>query len=412
MPVTTLRSGLNTFPTSVTGGTTPDANRIIDVSDWAMALEPRRTPLLTRITKSDAVSQRPFYWGQSKRVAVETTASGAHNNSTTTLNVASGTGVILQKYMILEIINFASGSTTVLDPTRREIVWVSAEPVADAATIVRAQSGTSGIAHDAGAKVIVIGTAEPELQTHTIGPVTRGFQFYNYVQRFEEGVKADKAAQNMPTWEHKNNPMISDFEELQLKQKYLVEMAVWRGGRQAGDPSTPLPATMGGIDTFLTTNVYNLAGARVTPRLLETSLRDLAKNTEGGPEGIELFMSYNTAAIFDALIDPIRMATATDTTLSLTVDSVKFRFGTFRITVSHNCFDNVIYGLRVANLSVRPFRGLNWHVSQKQGEMHGSDTDEKYISADLTFQLEKEASMFKLYNFDGNLDNYPSPFSS
>lgn len=412
MPVTTLRSGLNTFPTSVTGGTTPDANRIIDVSDWAMALEPRRTPLLSRITKSDAVSQRPFYWGQSKRVAVETTLSGAHNNSTTTLNVASGTGVILQKYMILEIINFASGSTTVLDPTRREIVWVSAEPVADAATIVRAQSGTSGIAHDAAAKVIVIGTAEPELQTHTIGPVTRGFQFYNYVQRFEEGVKADKAAQNMPTWEHKNNPMISDFEELQLKQKYLVEMAVWRGGRQAGDPSTPLPATMGGIDTFLTTNVYNLAAARITPRILETGLRDLAKNTEGGPEGIELFMSYNTAAIFDALIDPIRMATATDTTLSLTVDSVKFRFGTFRITVSHNCFDNVIYGLRVANLAVRPFRGLNWHVSQKQGEMHGSDTDEKYISADLTFQLEKEASMFKFYNFDGNLDNYPSPFSS
>jgi hypothetical protein len=412
MPVTTIRSGLNTFPTSVTGGTIPDANRIIEVDDWAMALEPRRTPLLTRIYKNETVQQRPFYWGQSKRVAVETTTSTTHTNSVTTLSVATGTGVILQKYMMLEIINFASGSTTVLDPTRREIVWVSAEPSADTATIVRAQSGTSGIAHDSGAKVIVIGTAEPELQAHTIGPVTRGFQFYNYVQRFQEGVKADKAAQNMPTWEHRNNPMISDFEELQLKQKYLLEMAVWRGGRQAGDPSTPLPATMGGIDTFITTNVYNLATAKITPRLLETSLRDLAKNTEGGPEGIELFMSYNTAAIFDALIDPIRMATATDSTLSLTVESVKFRFGTFRITVSHNCFDNVIYGLRPSNLAVKPFKNMNWHVSQKRGEDHGSDTDEKYISGDFTLQVEKEASMFKLYNFNGNLDDYPSPFSS
>ncbi len=410
MPVTTIRAGLNTFPTTTTGGTIPDANRIIEVSDWAMALEPRKTPVLTKIYDSDPVDQRPFYWGQSQLVAVETTLSGAHNNSTTTLTVATGTGVILQKYMVLEIQNYIAGSTTVLDSTRREIVWVSAEPSADTATIVRAQSGTSAIAHDNGARVLFIGTAEPELQSHTIGPVTRGFQFYNYVQRFEEGIKADLAAQNMPTWEHRNNPMIDDFERLQVKQKYGLEMAFWKGGRQAGNPSTPLPATMGGIDTFITSNVTNLGGVKLTPRLIETELRDLAKNTEGGPEGIELVMSYNTAGVLDALLDPIRMATASDTSLTMYTETVRYRFGTFRLNVSHNCPDGVVYGLRWGNLKIRPFKGANWHVSWKKGEQHGADNDEKYISGDFTLQVQREAEMFKIYGFDVNLDNYQSLF--
>ncbi len=411
MPVTTYRSGQNTFPTSVTGGTIPDANRIIEVAPWAMALEPRKTPILTKIWSNETVEQRPFYWGQSQLVAVETVLGSAVTNSATTLPAATGTGVILQKYMMLEIQDYISGSTTILDPNRREIVWVSAEPSGDNATVARGQSGTSGIAHDQGARVNIIGVAAPELQYHTIAPTTRGFQYYNYVQRFEGGVKADIAAQNMPTWENPTNAMLSDFEREQVKQKYLVEMAFWRGGRQAGDPSTPLPATMGGIDTFMTTNVYNLANANLTPRILENALRDLARKTDGGPEGITLLMSYNTAAIFDALLDPIRMATADDTTVSLYTEKVKYRFGTYDIAVSHNCYDGVVYGIRWENLKIRPFKGANWHITWRKGQDHGADFDEKYCSGDMTLQVMREASQFKLYGFNSDLQNYNSLFS-
>jgi hypothetical protein len=409
--VTTLRSGINTYPTSVSGGTTPDANKIIDVSTWAMALEPRITPLLTDIGLGPAIEQRPFYWGQSKRVAVQTGLAGAHNNSTTTLTATTGTGVILQKYMVLEIINFVAGSTTILDQTRREIVIVTAEPSGDTATIARGQSGTSAIAHDDLAQVNVIGVAEPELQFHTIAPVTRGSQLYNYVQRFQGGVKADIAARNMPTWEHKSDVMLADFREEQIKQKYLLEMAIWKGGRQAGDPSTPLGATLGGMDTFITTNVYNLAGAKLTPRLLETCLRDLAKSVEMGPDGIRLLMSYNTAAIFDQLLDPIRMATAQDKTATLYTESVRFRFGTFDIGVSHNAPDGVIYGVRTSKMKVRPFAGCSWHVSQIKGADNGADHDQMFVSGDFTLVVEQEASMFKLWNFNQDMNAYDSIFA-
>lgn len=408
---TTLRAGLNTYPTSVTGGTIPDANKILEVADWAMALEPRRTPLLTDIGFGPAIDQKPFYWGQSKRTAVQTHLAGAHNNSTTTLTVTSGTGVILQKWMVLEIINFIAGSSTLYDLTRREIVIVTGEPSGDTATIARGQSGTSAIAHDDLAEVNVIGTAEPELQFHTIGPVTRGTQQYNYVQRFQEGVKADIAARNMPTWENKTDAMLADFEEAQLKQKYLLEMAIWKGGRQAGDPSTPLPATMGGLDTFITTNVTNLSGAKLTPRVLEAELRDLAKSVENGPEGLRLLMSYDTAAIFDSLLNPIREATANDTTATLYTDSVRFRFGKFDIGVSHNCPNGVIYGVRTKNMKVRPFKGANWHVSQIVGKDNGADHDQMFISGDFTLTVEREAEMFKLYGFSQDFDQYNDPFA-
>lgn len=408
---TTYRAGINTYSDSVSGGTTPSANKIIDVSTWAMALEPRRTPLLTDIGFGPAIDQRPFYWGQSKRTSVQTHLSTSHDNSTATLSVTSATGVILQKWMVLEIINFQPNST-LYDLTRREIVIVTAEPSGDTATIARGQSGTSAIAHDSGAEVNVIGTAEPELQFHTIGPVTRGSQLYNYVQRFQEGVKADIAARNMPTWENPTDILTADFEEAQLKQKYLLEMAVWKGGRQAGDPATPLPATMGGMDTFITTNVTNVANAKLTPRLLESELRDLAKSVESGPEGLRLLMSYDTAAIFDTLLDPIREATASDTTATLYTDSVRFRFGKFDIGVSHNCPNGVIYGVRTKNMKVRPFKGANWHVSQIKGADNGADHDQMFISGDFTLVVEKEAEMFKLYGFSQDLDDYPSVFSN
>lgn len=410
--VTTIRSGINTYPTSVSGGTNPADTLIIDVSQWAEALEPRRTPLLTDIGIGEALEQRPFYWGQSSRVAVETTTGATHTNNIATLTVASGSGPILQKYMVLELTNFIAGSTTILDETRREIVIVTGEPTGDTAAIARGQSGTTGIAHDLGCRVLVIGVAEPELQFHTIAPHVRGTRLFNYFQRFEGGVKADKAAQNMPTWEHRSNPMLADFEEEQLKQKYLLEMAIWRGGRQAGDPTTPLGATMGGLDTFITTNVTNVGQAKLTPRVLEAELRDLAKSVEGGPDGIRLLMSYDTAAIFDTLIDPIRMAGPNDTKITVYTESIRFRFGTFDIGISHNARNGVIYGIRTRNLKVHPFKGMNWHMSEKKGEQHGADHDEKYISADMTLVVQREKELFKLWNFDQDMDNYTNVWAA
>lgn len=402
MPVTYLNQGQNTFNTG-SGGSTPSANKIVTVKTWAEALEPRRTPLLTKIGFGDPLDQRPWYWGQSQRTAKETTLGEAVSIAETEIDLASGAGVLCQVGSVLEVVDFIAGSTTILDQSTREIMIVT-DISTDTVTVLKAQGGTTDQAHASGAKVFIIGSAEIENGTHSLSAISRGFQFYNYFQRFQGGVSADKAVQNMPTWEHPTNVMLSDFKDVTADKKLELEMAVWRGGRQAG--STTVPALMGGMDTFITTNVTNLAQAKITFRLLEAELRDLARNTDGGPEGLTLLMSYNTAAIFDLAIDSIRQATASDNKITLALEKVAFRFGTFDIMVSHWCRDGVIYGVRPEKMKVHPFKGLDWHIGKKEGAVHGVDKDEMYISGDFTLVLQNEAAMFKIHTFNEDLTAY------
>lgn len=406
MAGTTFRSGQNTYNTGVSGGTQVTNNLRFDIEKWANALEPRRTPLLNRIGFGPATNRRPHYWGQSYLTPVASTVGSSF--SSTTLTVATGEGAYFQKYMVLAVTDYVSGTSGPLDETTREIVWVSAEPSTDTMTVVRAQGGTTQATHAVGAYIEIIGTAEPELQAHTIAPVTRGVRAYNYVQRFEGGVKADKAAQIGLTFEHgeTENPMMTDFKNEQNKQKFFLEKAVWGGARQAGDVATPLAAMLGGIETYITTNVVDLLGVPMTPRLIQTELILLATNTDGGPDGIELWMHPDTAAIFDAILDPIRMAGANDTSVSVYVETIKFRYGAFKLNTAYTCPRNRVYGLRPGQMQVRPYTGLAWHVSKKSGEMHGVDYDEIYTSGDYTFELMQEHSMFILKNFDQDLDTY------
>jgi hypothetical protein len=246
----------------------------------------------------------------------------------------------------------------------------------------------------------IVGSAEKEYETtRELDLVTRGSQFYNYFQRFNAGVGADIAAQNLNTWEFgTSNPLTHDLEEIRKDQHLLLERSIWRGGRAAGSTSTP--ALMGGMDTFITTNVTNLSNAKITPNLLETEIRDLVKTVDGGAEGLTFLMSYDTAAILDRVINPIRQATAQDTKLKLYVDSIAFRFGTFEIMTSHNCRNGVIYAVRPSKMKVLPFKGADWHLSKKEGKMHGVDHDQVWLSGDFTLLLEQEHSMFKLYGFN------------
>src|SRR5690606_6705749 len=142
----------------------------------------------------------------------------------TSITVATGEGVLFHKWHVLEIIDYQTGSNTALDESTKEIVLVTADPNGDTLTVARGQGGTTAQAHSQGAKVFIIGSAEPELSEHTIGAVARGDQQCNYCQRFFDGVKADKAARNMPTWEHRTDPMLADLKEKQLELKLQLEL--------------------------------------------------------------------------------------------------------------------------------------------------------------------------------------------
>ena len=106
MPETTLRGGLNTYPTSVTGGSIPDDLRKEEFIRWANALDPWRTPIYTKLIRSKALDGDPVYFGQKGKVDLVANVNGALASGAVTLPVTTASGVNFQKYMVLEITDY------------------------------------------------------------------------------------------------------------------------------------------------------------------------------------------------------------------------------------------------------------------------------------------------------------------
>ena len=84
-------------------------------------------------------------------ISVETTLASGINSSQTSMVVATGTGTTLMGGVVL-----TTGDTfaVAIDPetSSEEIVYITAV-ASDTLTITRAQAGTAGVAHNAGATV-------------------------------------------------------------------------------------------------------------------------------------------------------------------------------------------------------------------------------------------------------------------
>jgi hypothetical protein len=402
MATVDIRTAANTYETAITGGTIPLANKKIYVASWAMRLEPYETPLLSTIGIGKAINQDVFYFGRSYQLPHSAAVSGALTNSATTINVVSGQGLRFQVYDVVSIKDYVSGSTRT-DESTKEIVWVTAIST-DALTVTRAQGSTTGVTHLDGALLQIIGTALPQNTDHVLSPQRRGDQQYNVFQRFSGMAQADDAARHQPTYENETDILLADLAEETKMKKLELEMAIIQGGRQRGQPgSTTTPSMMGGLDTFITSNVTNAGGAALSVYAIEAEIRDLWKAV-GENKATKFLMNADTATIFDALLNPYRRATMDTNSANLTWDKIKFRFGVFDIAVSRWIPDGVIYGVDTKNMKVHPFEGMNWHTKDIET---GGDYSKKSISGDFSLRLEREHTMFKFWNFDTNLDNYP-----
>jgi hypothetical protein len=86
-------------------------------------------------------------------ISVETTLAAGISNSATSMIVASGTGSALMGGVTLAAGNVDTFTVALdVDTQNEEIVYVT-NVSGDSLTIVRAQAGTSGISHTAGASV-------------------------------------------------------------------------------------------------------------------------------------------------------------------------------------------------------------------------------------------------------------------
>ena len=302
---------LNPVGANTTGWTIPSDSIIRSVASWADALEPRRTPVLTRCGKGKAIDQIKIEWGQSYHTAVSgklgatvTTTDG------TSITLDTGEGKLLQPWMVLEIMDWADTGKTRLNYDNREEVVVTAIS-GDTITVQREANNTKKHESANGQYWAVAGVAMPYNTDFALSPFTRGDLIYNHPQRFYAEVAADVAARNTPTYETSGDQLLKDLEEQTMLLKYYLERSIVSGVRQSGDAAATgastnqKPYKMGGIDYFITNHsgrVLNLNGKTLSAYDLEGHLRDMFKEVDDGGAKT-LLMGVDTASIFDSLLN-------------------------------------------------------------------------------------------------------------
>lgn len=403
---------LNPLSTSVTGGVVPAANVIIDVGDWADAIEPRRTPVLTRCRKGKAVNAIKHEWGQSYHTPISGTINEALDNSETAIDLASGNGAYLQPWMVIEIIDYISGTTRLDYSTREEIVVRSVDGTDTIPAVQRGAGGTTAVTHNSGAYWAVCGVALPYSTDFQLSPFTRGDRLYNFPQRFYGEVSADVAARHTPDYENRSDVLLADLREQTMLQKFYLERAIVSGGRQEGNANgtptttTQNPYKLGGIDYFVTNHsgrVENMSGRTLSAYDLEDVLADMYKEVDDGGAKT-LLMGVDTARIFDTLLNPIRQATVKDASINLMVDELKFRWGVVEIQATQHMPEGSILFVDFKDISVHPYAGCNW--STKTIATDGP-YDKMAIWGDFTLEVKRVNRMAKLHNFNTDLTAYP-----
>lgn len=399
---------LNPLSSSVSGGLIPSGNQIVNVAKWADPLEPRRTPVLSRIKVGAAVDQVETKWGQSYHAPVSGNLAGGITNNATSITVAAGQGKLFQQWNVVEIIDYVPNSTRLDYSTREEVILQGVPDGTDTLTSVLRGNGSGiGVAHAAGAYWALCGTALPYNTDFPLSPFVRGDQLLNYPQRFAGMVSSDVAARNTPTYETKGDPFLKDLKNETMKQKWYLERAVVSGQRLQGNAATSaIPHKLGGIDFFITNysgRVQNLTGRTLSAYDLEEVLYDMFVDIDDGGAKTML-MGPGTARIFDALINPIRHATAVDTKLNLVTKIIEFRFGALEIEATQHLPEGIILFVDFKDFELRPYKGCSW--STKQIATKGA-YDQTAIWGDYTLVVDRVQRMGKVHNFDTNLANYP-----
>lgn len=137
-----------------------------------------------------------------------------------------------------------------------EIVRVTALASATSLTVTRGYGGTTAAAHAAKLGTL-LGSADPEGADAPAGMADSGRRLYNYVQTMTRTVNltTDEIAQ-LST---EGNPMNGQIERRFIELNRMLARNVLYGNRY--EDTTLMIHTMGGLKSFVTSNVSNLGGA-------------------------------------------------------------------------------------------------------------------------------------------------------
>jgi hypothetical protein len=260
--------------------------RVIDMDEDIALLDPEVSQFFT-ITNQ--VSSKPAFsskveWLEDQLDPRLTSGSGAHNNSVTTINVATGEGAYVRAGDLIR--NARTGEA-----------FRVTSVATDALTVVRAVGRVAAAAMNNGDQFLIVGNAA--LQGATLGTrkVTKKVAQYNYeqIQRNPYGFTNTLAASKL----YGGAEPMKERKKKLVVHKRAIEYTMFWGARSLNTSGNEPQGFAGGLFEFNTTNVFDAAGA-LSKTLLDTYLRTLLQHGHGDSK--VLFVSPLVAQAISAFL--------------------------------------------------------------------------------------------------------------
>lgn len=406
MATTINQSPQTSFPASLSGAVPGDrATGHIQrkVVDWVENLAPQDTPILNKVKKGKELNQAKIEWGSGANLSHTANLEGGINSAVTSIAVESGQGVRFQKYQLIALYELDSNSQP--DFTTKELMWVTAIAT-DTLTVVRAVGGSTARSFTDGAKIEILPTAIPEGFDFTKSPTVFGDFYSNYFQLIEVGHNITEEANVTPNFEFDaTNHIARLMRDAGRRAKLLLEKAIIQGGPQEGTNASGAerPSLMAGFPYYIpSANKVNVSGEKISMYDIEEIAAQLWDSV-GESAAKTLVMSLRTARYFDAQLDGFRQAGMNETKITPMFKEFGTRMGNYQIMHTRWVPEGVIFGVNFDNLTLHPYQGMNW--TEKEHSTDGAYMW-RSIYAKYSMVVRSPETMFQIYNFDTDLDNY------
>lgn len=305
-----------------------------------------------------------------------------------------------------ETITLADGSVTTLTVAdayiyqindlirvESEVVRVTALASATTLTIVRGYAGTIGAAHSA-KFAMLLGSADPEGSDAPSGMSDTGRRLYNYVQTFTRGVSLsnDEIAQLSTD----GNPLNGQIERRFIEVNRMLARAVIYGTRY--EDATNNIHTMGGLKSFVTTNVTNLAGS-LTIAAIDAIILAIV-NAGGDPD--TLVMSPTVKQKLDALDANKQMFGKQEHTGGNLITQT-WQSGildhTLEVIVDHSILTDELWILDTTKIEIKPLEnnGVSGAFHVEDSTTPGADRESRVIRGKYTMKVEQQKAFGYLY---------------
>lgn len=318
------------------------------VTDYISLLDPSDAPFIELIGGLDGASGKFQFRNQGKVVEwledtltplSGTLAQQSMTTATTVVTITVDDGDVFQPGHILLV--------------GTEKMWVSAVS-GDVITVTRGFAGSTSATQASNAAYTIIGMARLEGDDSDPIGYTDITSNSNYTQIFHKEITVTGSEMAVDNYGF-TDPYQYQAAKAIPEMMRLIERTLQYGYRSAG--STTTPRTMGGYQTFITSNLAD--GSSITPTKIEDAL-ELAYNAGGGGEFAAVVnpATYQTIKAKYDTSAYVRYAPE-QTRVGMLVDKIVTPFGNVSFTVDRWQLSTLIPMLRLDNigmLTLRPWQ--------------------------------------------------------